>query len=286
MALMNKGKQEQAVLHFQQAVDFRPDLADAHNNLGLARAAQDMPDEAFACYQRALQAEPGHMGALANLGNMYKDQACLVEAIACYRRALALRPHEASIHSNLLLAMNYQPGADPQAILAEARRYAAAHAAPLAAGNKPFEPCALAGRRLRIGYVSADFREHPVANFLEPIFASHDHAQFEIFCYAACTLRASRPGRGPGGRRGVPNRPSPDASVDNRAVAPTGLVFVVETLAAGTMLRRVSLATQAILSQSLRETETKTWRSAWRFPEDLRGRAGAQGKRAMPRKWR
>src|SRR5262249_55613006 len=40
------------------------------------------------------------------------------------------------------------------------------------------------GRRLRIGYVSADFREHPVVSFLEPLLATHDRHRFEIFCYA------------------------------------------------------------------------------------------------------
>ena len=42
----------------------------------------------------------------------------------------------------------------------------------------------LEGRRLRVGYVSPDFREHPVASFLEPILASHDHQRVEVFCYS------------------------------------------------------------------------------------------------------
>jgi protein O-GlcNAc transferase len=184
LALMNQGRKEEAVLRFQRALDLHPGLADAHNNLGLARAAQDLPDEAFACYQRALEVDPCHFGALANLGNTYKDQGCLTEAIICYRNALAFRPHEPKIHSNLLLALNYQPGVNSEAILCESQRFAAAHAAPLAAPVKRFEARPLAGRRLRIGYVSADYREHPVAYFLEPILASHNRRRFEMFCYA------------------------------------------------------------------------------------------------------
>lgn len=184
MALNDQGRREEAVLRFQQAINLRPDLADAHNNLGLARAADGHADEAFACYRRALQVAPNHVGALANLGNAYKDEGLLTEAIACYRAALSHRPNDAKIHSNLLLAMNYQSDADPQAILCEARRFAARHAAPVAARVQPFVARPLAGRRLRIGYVSADYREHPVAYFLEPILASHDRRNFEIFCYA------------------------------------------------------------------------------------------------------
>jgi protein O-GlcNAc transferase len=84
----------------------------------------------------------------------------------------------------LPLALNYQPGADPAEILREANAYAERHAASLTAAAKPHPARSLEGRRLRIGYVSADFREHPVAYFLEPILAAHDHQGFEIFCYA------------------------------------------------------------------------------------------------------
>jgi protein O-GlcNAc transferase len=84
----------------------------------------------------------------------------------------------------LLLALNYMPGADPQEILSEARRYAERHAAPLAEAIKPIQVQPLAGRRLRIGYVSADLREHAAAYYLEPILAAHDRQRFEIFCYA------------------------------------------------------------------------------------------------------
>ena len=44
-------------------------------------------------------------------------------------------------------------------------------------------------RRLRIGYVSPDFRLHPVAQFLLPLLESHDHRRFEIFCYASMNVR-------------------------------------------------------------------------------------------------
>ena len=80
--------------------------------------------------------------------------------------------------------MHYQDRADPGEILTEARRYARQHAESLAGAIEPRPVRPLAGRRLRIGYVSADFREHPVAHFLEPILACRDHQRVELFCYA------------------------------------------------------------------------------------------------------
>jgi protein O-GlcNAc transferase len=183
LALLNLGQLQQAVPQFQEAIRLEPDLADAHNNLGLALDIEGKPDDSFACYERAVQVDPDHLGALTNLGTALKDKGRVGEAIACYRKVLTLRPSDAPAHSNLLLAMQYQPSVEPREILAEARRYAQEHADLLAQPHELGSTSAMSGR-LRIGYVSPDYREHPVTYFLEPILAAHDHERFEIFCYA------------------------------------------------------------------------------------------------------
>jgi predicted O-linked N-acetylglucosamine transferase (SPINDLY family) len=184
LAFLNRGREDEALDSFHQALHLQPDLADAHNNLGLTLAARGLPDEALAHYERAVDHVPGHTGALVNLGNAYKDQGHLAEAVACYRAALMVRPADHQIHSNLLLALHYQAGADPVEILTESRSYAERHATPLNRLAPPGTFPPLAGRRLRVGYVSPDFREHPVAYFLEPILSHHDHHRFEVFGYA------------------------------------------------------------------------------------------------------
>jgi protein O-GlcNAc transferase len=181
---LNQDQVEEARHWFQRAVQLKPDLADAHNNLAVALDTLRDSDGAWTCLERAVQLQPNHGGALANLGSACTGQGYLTEAVAYYRRALALRPGDARTHSNLLLALLHQPGVDPLDIREEARRYAQQHAAPLAAAIQPHALRPLEGRRLRIGYVSTDFREHAVACFLEPILANHDHQHFEIFCYA------------------------------------------------------------------------------------------------------
>jgi predicted O-linked N-acetylglucosamine transferase (SPINDLY family) len=184
LAFWRLGRQDEARDSFWQAVHLQPDLAEAQNNLGTTLAARGLPDEALACYERAVQLEPGHAEALTNLGNAYKDQGRLAEAVATYRAAVAKRPDDPKIHSNLLLALHYQAGIDPIEILAESRRFAERHAPPPGGLTPTVTSLPLEGRRLRVGYVSPDFREHPVAFFLEPILASHDRRRFEIFCYA------------------------------------------------------------------------------------------------------
>ena len=184
LALLNLGRAEEAIANFRQALQLRPDWADARTNLGLAFAAKGLADEAEDCYERAVQIQPDHVGALVNLGNVCMGQGRLAQAVASYRKALNARPDDAKTHSNLLLAMQYQAEADPLKILDEARRYAQWHGAPLAGTIKPHAAPPSGERRLRLGYVSADFREHAAAYFLEPILLHHDRQSFEVFCYA------------------------------------------------------------------------------------------------------
>jgi predicted O-linked N-acetylglucosamine transferase (SPINDLY family) len=117
---------------------------------------------------------------LNDLGNAYKDQGRLDDAVACYRRALKVAPLDAPVHSNLLFALLYHPRIDPDEVFREHQEFGVRH------GRGPHARPARrsAGRRLRVGYVSPDLREHVVAFFLEPILASHDPVHFEITCYA------------------------------------------------------------------------------------------------------
>jgi predicted O-linked N-acetylglucosamine transferase (SPINDLY family) len=184
LALMNQGRLDDARLSFDRAVQIRPNLVDAHNNLGLAWDALGQPDQAQASFERTITLDPDHFAALTNLANACRDQGRAREAIALYRKAIAAAPGAANVHSNLLLAMQYDDRADPSQICAEAAQYARQHARPLAGAIDPRPIQSLSGRRLRIGYVSADFREHPVPYFLEPILACHDHKRVEVFCYA------------------------------------------------------------------------------------------------------
>ena len=183
-ALKDLGELGEAVACYRRALELRPDYPEAHNNLGIAFKEQGRLDEAVACFRRALELKPDYAQAHSNLGAACKDRGELDEAVACCRRALEARPDFAAAHSNLLYAQLFRPGLDSQSLYEEHCRWNQRHAAPLAKFIRPHANDRSPDRRLKIGYVSPDFREHCQALFTVPLFSAHDHEHFEIVCYA------------------------------------------------------------------------------------------------------
>ncbi len=182
--LRDQGQLDEATAAFRQAIALNPGLAEAHSNLGGALVENGRLDEAIASCRQAIALKPGLAEAYSNLGGALRDSGQLDEAIAAFRQAVALKPGFSEAYGNLLFTLNYHPGYDGCAIAAEAARWERQHAEPA----RPFirrhcngrDP----GRRLRVGYVSPDFRDHPVGRFMLPLLAHHDREDFEIFCYA------------------------------------------------------------------------------------------------------
>jgi predicted O-linked N-acetylglucosamine transferase (SPINDLY family) len=169
---------------YEAAMRVRPDFVDAHNNAANLMRTLGRLDEARALLRTALGFDPSRSATLNNLGNVLKDSGELDEGIECFRRAVASEPDNVIAHSNLLYALSFL-ATDGHVILDEARRWSAQHEAPL----RKRSPCAniesAQGRRLRIGYVSADFREHCQALFMTPLLENHDRDRFEIHAYSS-----------------------------------------------------------------------------------------------------
>jgi predicted O-linked N-acetylglucosamine transferase (SPINDLY family) len=182
-ALLAKNQLAEAITSLSQALRLRPGDADAHNTLGSAYLTLGWLDLAVASYTRALELRPDLSAARNNLGLAWEAQGKLALARDCFEQALRDKPQDHKAHSAYLGSLNYDPDSEPAALLAEHRRWAERHApaaAPPPAHDNPRDP----GRRLRVGYVSPDFRSHAVAHFLEPILAHHDRQRVQAFCYA------------------------------------------------------------------------------------------------------
>lgn len=183
-ALQGLGDFAGAETAYRQALKLRPDSIDARINLGAVLRTIGKVDESIAILRETLGLQSDSPIAWCNLGNALKDTGDLSGAIDCYRRAVELQPDDHISHSNLVFSLHYHPDYDAAAILREAVRWNARHAQPLAREIETGDPSPATDRRLRVGYLGADFRDHCQSLFTIPLLSHHDRGQFEIFCYA------------------------------------------------------------------------------------------------------
>lgn len=183
-SLSSLGKIDEAIAHYEEAIRLNGNLHEAHANLGnILFYHRHKPNDALACYQQALHLKPDFVPALNGSGNIYGLQGKHDEARASYQEALKHDPYNAIARSNLLFSLCYRADCDAETLFAEHVRWGGIHEHDPASipdyTNVPDK-----NKRLRIGYVSADFRNHPVGIFLEQVLACHDNSNVEIFCYS------------------------------------------------------------------------------------------------------
>ena len=217
-ALRGLGRTREAATCLRLAADLRPGFADALNNLGNAHKELGEFDSAMGAFEEALRVQPDHLAALNNagcllrtlgrideaedmlrrglaiapchpalydnLGNVLKDAGELNEAIACFRHSLELDPSNPTTHGNLAYALCFQ-SPTPEPVRAECERWSARFAAPVLRLEEDERRDRSADRRLNVGYVSADFRDHCQTLFTLPLLSQHDHGGFRICCYSS-----------------------------------------------------------------------------------------------------
>ncbi len=181
------GAAGEAVASYSQALALRPNDAFLLNSLGTVFRMQKNMDQAVACYQRALAVQPDFAEALANLGDARRAQGRLEKAVGYYRQALHLKPDLAEAHSNLLFCLTHDGSVAPEELYAEHCRWGERHGRVPEVLSPPAN-APVPERRLRIGYVSPDLRDHALARFLAPVLENHDPVQVEIYCYAEVTV--------------------------------------------------------------------------------------------------
>jgi protein O-GlcNAc transferase len=179
-ALRQAGDLNEALTQLNIALELRPGYAGVYQNLSSVYTLTGNHEAALQNARKAVQLDENRPEAWFNLGLILLDHVLLEESVDAFRKALELRPAYHSAATSLLYTLNLLPDTDPAMIAQEHCKVAAA-----AFGTVQSDPAkAKRNERIRIAYVSGDFRAHAVNYFFEPVLESHDTKDFETYCYS------------------------------------------------------------------------------------------------------
>ena len=178
LALLNCGKAIAAREVLRRGLEIKPTAA-IHEKLGLVLHRLAAPDEALECYEAAIEMDKASYDARVNLAGLISETKGPQAGAQAYYDVVERFPYSWPAHQNLLLNLCVAPGVTPQDYLAEAARLDAKMVqAAMMVVRAPRRP-----GPLRVGFVSADLRQHPVGLFLEGVLEHLDRTSFELYAY-------------------------------------------------------------------------------------------------------
>lgn len=184
--LSELGDVNEALVSYRKAVALNPDFEAAHADLAAALRSLGRLEEEAASIRARIARQPGRSDLHTALGCVLAEQGKDSDALACFRQAASLNPESSEANTNPLFLGAYRASLEAGQYLELARGWEQA-VVPVqerkAARWRSFRRPPPAGRRLKVGYVSGDFRQHAVSYFVEPILQHHDRARFEVFAY-------------------------------------------------------------------------------------------------------
>jgi predicted O-linked N-acetylglucosamine transferase (SPINDLY family) len=158
----------------------------AYNSLGLVFSSLGKLNNAFECLDKALEMEDRYAEAWNNKASLQMVSGDISEAYKSYDKAFLLQPERLHIRSNQLLFMNYFPSVTQEECYNTSimwKQYIGWQARACDCNNL-FPSSSTKPKKLRIGFVSPDFRKHSVAYFLGALFRHLDKKKYEIICFS------------------------------------------------------------------------------------------------------
>ncbi|MHB1204643.1 MAG: O-linked N-acetylglucosamine transferase, SPINDLY family protein [Rhodospirillaceae bacterium] len=179
-ALQAAGRRDAAESAYRKTVELLPNHAEAYANLGVVLAEGGKKEEAREAFRKAIALNPELVPAYVGLADLVDDGT--MDAVAHRRAVLALNPKLAAVRSSLLMCMHYT-AVSREELFAEHRTFGTVH-------NRTAKPAftgahnTARAKRLKVGFVSGDFRFHAMLFFVLPVLQARPHDAFEVFCYS------------------------------------------------------------------------------------------------------
>ena len=178
--LSRRGQLDESEKALQHAIHLVPNDVRALVSYGIVLLEQQRTEEAIAALHCAIAIDSRCAPAFHNMGHALVAYGRFPDAVTCFRVARTLDPNYAS---DYLFTLSHDPSATDTFVSQEHREWGVQFeeiGRGISHANHPAPD-----RRLRIGYVSADFRDHVMARYIRPVLTYHDRAAFEVFAYAS-----------------------------------------------------------------------------------------------------
>lgn len=174
----------EAVHAYQAALELRPNYPEAHFNLGNALRKGGRFQAAANAYARALRLRPNYTKVFDGLGACALELGDIDQLVACSRKAVDSDRSNAGARSSLLYTLHYHPDMDAQTLSKEHSVWGQLFCQEATSNQKAHDNDRSPERRIRLGYISPDLREHTVPHFVSAALKHHDLSQFEVYCYS------------------------------------------------------------------------------------------------------
>ena len=182
VVLKSLNKLDEALLTSKKAIELDPKFADAHNNIGAILQDLGNYEEAYKFYKKAIKLKSSYSEAYYNLGILLKKLGKMEECVENFQKAVTVNQKNNRAYSNYLFNLNYLTKYDDNYYIEEAKKFG------LSLKKIDDQLCIpykynVNPKKLTVGFVSADFRYHPVGYYLIDILKYFKKENIKLVAY-------------------------------------------------------------------------------------------------------
>lgn len=183
----DSGQHPTAIEFFEKALNLKPERYDCLLQLAVSHLTlmrHDIAEKYLNEYLEHPTEKIDEINALMTLSGLHKARGDSKRSIEVAKEAVEKHPEVSENFSNALLDMVYSDEVSQEEMFEWCKKYAQYYEAPYQSFTPDFSNTSIPNRKLRIGYVSADFFNHSVSYFALPLVCNHNKELFEVYTYA------------------------------------------------------------------------------------------------------
>ena len=182
---------EKAIFYYKKAIEHFPNYLNALYNLGFVYKQKGQFVKAAKLFKTIISKEPKYFNAYRCLSEIFCEYGDFKTGEKNLRTSFEklieekkITPNSLDHFSHIFFGLNYNPDYSAEQIYSYYKQFDQKFGVPLQKHWQPFPQIKKNKPKLKIGYVSPDFKKHSVENFLKPVLKNHNHKKFEIYAFA------------------------------------------------------------------------------------------------------